>query len=500
MVEVNILIDSIELVISWPIMGWIILGLLIGIILGSLPGIGPALGMAIFLPLSLAFEPVIAIFFLIAIYNGAMYGGSIAAIIVNAPGTPSNAATTFDGYPMSRSGQSVTALSISAVSSSIGGILTCILVLPLTPYITEMVLMFGSPEYFLVAILGLVLITIVARGSMMKGLVMGFFGLLLSSIGQTVVTVQPRYTFGVFALYDGVNFIIVLIGVFAISEAIKLSGEGGSISKGSIELSGSVIGGIREVLSNYTTVVKSTLIGLGIGSIPGAGATISNFVAYGEAVRTGENPESFGEGNPQGVIATEASNNATVTGSLIPTLAFGIPGSGTTAIFLGALLSHGFRPGPNLFTENLIIVYGLFISLMMGGFVILIIGTTLVIRAGYITEVDTKYIIPVIIVLSFIGIFSLQSQWIDILLLSMFGVMGYIMDKYDYSVIALVLGVILGPIAEENLHRTMQLAGGSWTYLASRPLSLVLIMVILLILFSPVISRLKNIYVPNMGG
>lgn len=488
MIEVAPLARAFDIVTSWPTFGWIMFGLVFGTVIGMIPGLGPNLGMAVVLPLTVQIEGIAAILLLVSIYSGAMYGGSVAAILINAPGTAAAAATTFDGYPMSRKGRARDALSISAISSAFGGAFTIVILIFLSPVLVFIVLLFGSPEYFLIAVLGLALITIVSEGSMVKGLTAGSFGLLLTSIGLPVMTAEPRYTFGYFTLYNGISFVVALIGVFAIGEMVKLANEQGVIAQSDVEVEGSLRSGAKEVLKNPVTTVKSALIGGLIGAIPGAGASISNFISYGEAMRASDAEDGFGEGNPKGVIASEAANNGTVSGSLIPTLSFGIPGSGSMAVLLGGLLMHGIRPGPDLFTTNLYVTQSIFLALLVGNLVILVAGLLLFTRAGIITRIDTTYIIPIVICFAVLGSYGLRNNWFDVISVFAFGVLGYYMSKHDYSIIALVLGIVLGTIVEENLYRSMQLSGEVPVFL-TRPLSMLLIVAILVILLGPVIKN-----------
>lgn len=486
-------IQAAELVLTWEVLLWLVLGILVGIIFGALPGIGPAIGIAVSLPLTLPLPREPALILLLGIYSGGMYGGSIAAILINTPGTPAAAATTFDGYPMSRKGKAVEALSTAASASAFGGFLTTVILLLITPLLITLVLAFGTPEYFLLALFGLALITVISRGSIVKGIIAGSFGLLLSTIGTSSLRAQPRYTLGSPLLYDGVSFVVVLIGVFAISEIIKLAEEEGTIVREDFDLeSGNRFIGITETLSNKFMFIKSAVLGMGIGSIPGAGATISTFIAYSEALRTSEQSESFGEGITEGVIASEAANNGTVAGSIVPTVAFGIPGSATTAVFLGGLLMHGVRPGPELFTTQIHLVYSLFLSLFLGNIVILLFGLLFVTKLEYITRLDVKYIIPSITVLATLGSFALRQNWLDVFVLYAFGVIGYYMQRYNYSVIALVLGVVLGSLAEENLYRSLQISGGSVDIFFTKPLSLLILLATVAVIILPLVQQVRN--------
>ncbi|XVH33506.1 tripartite tricarboxylate transporter permease (plasmid) [Haloferacaceae archaeon DSL9] len=494
--SLSVFLDGIATVFSWPTMGWMIVGVVLGILIGAVPGIGPNLGMAVALPLTLPLGGTNAIILLVGIYSGSMYGGSIAAILVNVPGTAAAAATTFDGYPLSRQGRASVALSASAVSSALAGFMTVLVLILISPLIVTIVLGIGTPEYFLVAVLGLSMITIVTRGSMVKGLIAGAFGLLLTTIGIAPMSSELRFTFGSLALYDGLSFVAAILGLFAIAEMLKLAGESGGIAKEDIDTSGSVWTGVREALSRPVTLVKSAFIGMLIGSLPGSGAAVSNFVAYGEAMRSTAS-EKFGRGEISGVIAAEASNNGTVGGSLIPALSFGIPGSGATAVLLGGLLMHGLQPGPDLFRAELQLTYSVFIALFIGNAIILILGLALITRTEYLTRINTEYLIPVIVVLAVAGSFTLRSNWIDVATILLLGAIGYYMFQHDYSVIAFILGMVLGPIAEENFIRSLQLREGSWMIFVESWPSRALVLLIAVILVGPFV---RNWYARRTTG
>lgn len=482
------IIQAIELVVSWPTIGFLLLGLFTGIIFGATPGMGSSLGMAIVLPLTVVLQPHEGIILLVSMYSGAMYGGSIASILLNVPGTASAAATTFDGYPLSRQGKAKDALAISATSSSLGGFITVILLFLISPLLVRFVLLFGSPEYFLIALLGLAMITIISRGSIVKGLIAGTLGLQLTTIGISPIQPIPRYTFGLLDLYNGISFVVALVGLFAITEMLVLVAEKGGVSQADVRVEGNIFNGIKSSIMNFSTLIKSAFIGMGIGSIPGAGATVSTFIAYTEAVRSSSDPKSFGKGNEKGVISTEAANNATVGGSLIPTLTFGVPGSPSSAVLLGGIIMHGLIPGPTLFTEDVVITYSMFMALFVGNIIIFIVGILAITRLSYITKIDTDFIIPLILVLSAFGALSVRNNLIDLPMIALFGFMGYYMRKHNYSLIAFVLGIVLGPIAEQNLLRALQLSGGSPIIFINRPISLIIVIILFLILFGPFIS------------
>lgn len=485
--QVGRFIEGLELAVSWPVIGWMVVGLLLGIVLGALPGIGSPVGMAIVLPLTLPLDATSAIILLASIYSGAMFGGSISAILINAPGTESAAATTLDGYPMAKDGLAKNALAIATTASALNGFLAAIVLVLISPILIGVVLAFGSPEYFLLAILGISLITIVTQGSIIKGLVAGALGFMISTIGTGILSPTPRFTFGQFGLYDGISFVAALIGMFAFAEMMKLAAQD-MIAESDVEMTGSIKDGVMTVFKYPKTTLKAGVIGMLIGMIPGSGATTSTFVAYAEEARSSAADGFFGEGDPRGVIAPEGANNPTVSGSLVPTLSFGIPGSGSTAVLLGGLLMHGLQPGPSLFGDQLQITYALFISLFLGNIVIILVGLSVIPYTSRITELDTDLIIPVVVVLSFIGAYTLNQNWYDVGAVLVLGVLGFYMVRYNYSVIAFVLGIVLGPIAEENFFRSLQISGGSYSIFfdpINRPLTFALTLATLAILVGP---------------
>ncbi len=485
---IGALLEALTILFSWPVFGWLVFAIVVGLILGAIPGIGPTLAMALILPFTIFLSGIEAFVILIGIFHGAVYGGSLSAILINVPGTAASAASTFDGYSMTRKGLAKNALAISATASAIGGILTVIVLLAISPVITEMLLRFGSPENFLMAILGITMISVITRGAILKGYIAGFFGLLLTTIGMAPNLPEQRHTYGYLELFDGLDFIAILIGVFAISEILILSKKSGSISDSAIGVTGSVRDGISSVIKRPFLNVKSAMIGLVIGAIPGAGASISNFFAYSEAMRKSKTPDEFGGGSKEGLVAAEGANSGTIAGSIVPTIAFGIPGSTSTAVLLGGLILHGLRPGPSLFSSDLHITYTMFLTVFIGSLLIFILGVTVVIRGAYITQVDSAKLIPLIVVLSVLGGYAIRLNIVDVLTVVLIGFVGYFMVKYNYSVIAFTLGAVLGRIAEVNLYRSLTLPDGAWAFV-TRPISLLLLICIVVMLMTPLLQK-----------
>lgn len=488
--------DAALTLLSWPMIAFLFAGFFIGMGFGATPGVGGSLGAALVLPLTLPFEGEQALVLLVAIYAGAMYGGAISAIVLNVPGTGAAVASTFEGYPMARKGQAFYALAISAVSSSLGGLVGASILIALSTFLVSVVLLFGAPEYALVAILGLSLIPSISRHSPLKALFAGALGLLVATVGLAPMAPVYRYTFGWIPASDGFSYIAVLLGLFAISEMIKLGKEGGSIAQRDIEddtgYLRATVDGTKYVFGHPYVVIKSAIIGMIVGAIPGAGASVSNIVAYAEQVR--QNPDApWRTGHEPGLIASEAANNGTVGGSLLPVLSFGIPGSGTSAIILGGMVMHGLMPSPDMFAEELGLSILLFMTIIFSSIIIFVFGIWVITRVDVLTRIDTNIIIPMVIILSVMGGYTLNLNYFDVMTVIAVGLLGYFLRQYGFSIIGFLMGVILGPIVEENLYRSLQISNGSYWVFARRTLTIVLLVMTILLLLLPVLSQLGTV-------
>ena len=487
-------VEALSMIFTLQVIAALIAGLLIGVVLGSLPGIGGILGMAIILPFTVEMDGLSAIIGLIAIYLGAMYGGAVSAILFNIPGTNAAVATTLDGYPLSKKGHAEEALTISALSSAIGGILAGIALLLTFPYLSPLLDLFGTPQKFLVAFLGIAILPLIARGSQFKSIFAASFGLLITTIGLAPMNLQMRYSFGSTFLESGIDFIAIIIGLFAVTEMALLAGKDRSNISGenkesfSIEWNEAKKGG-EYISNNIFPIIKSSFIGTTVGMIPGAGAAISTFVSYSEAVRSSNKPESFGEGNRLGLLSAEGANNATAIGSLIPVLAFGIPGSSASAVILGGMILHGVVPGPVLFSSEAAFLQSLFLATILLSLFVAVTGIFGVRYLSYVTKIDKQIIIPVVIIFSITGATTLNLNPVDILTAAIFGIIGYLFKKYNYPVISLLLGAILGGIMETTLFRSLQL--GTPAEVFGDPVSLVLIIFIITLLLLPHIKAPK---------
>jgi putative tricarboxylic transport membrane protein len=460
------------------------LGVVVGIVFGAIPGFSATMTIILFTPVTIPFDPAPALIFLVSAYGGAVYGGSIPAILINTPGAPGSVVTCWDGYEFTKRGQAVYALAVSAIVSGLAGIVAAIFLLLVGPSMASFALEFGPPQMFLLAVFALTIIPAAKGSSLQKALLAGAFGLLVATVGSDPQLAQPRATFGFTILRDGVDFIVVLIGLFVLSEMFQLALRG-TVTEGDIDIQGGVdqiISAYRAVTSRPIEFARGTLIGTFVGSLPGAGADVANFVSYNEAQRWASDGlrNKFGTGIIEGVIAADSSNNATQGGALIPTLTLGIPGSGSTAALLGAIAIHGLQPGPGLFNRSGAIVYAMILSLFVGNVLILVYGIPGSRYVGKLAYTPPKYIIPAVVVLAVVGGFAVRNSLFDLWFVLLFGLLGVLFVKYDYPLVSPVLGVILGGIAESGFVTGWLLHKGNvMSFLFSSHLSLLLLGLIL---------------------
>lgn len=481
----SVLLEAIGILLQPQNLMYAVVGFLVGTLGGIIPGVGGALTLSLLIPFTLAMGPESAVILLAGAYTGTMYGGGIPAILLNTPGNSSSAAVTFDGYEMAKQGRAVTAISASATASSIGSFLGGVFLIAISPVLVSFVLLFGSPEFFMLALVGLATVVIASSGSVIKGLIAGAFGALLTTVGSNVMSAETRYAFGFPELYEGVNLVAAFIGVFAVGEMLRLAGQSGSIAE-RLEIRGSRLEGIRETFRHWFISLKATVIGVFIGTLPGEGGTVANFLSYVEAKRSSNDPDSFGKGNVAGVIAPESSNNATISGALVPTLSFGIPGSSSTAILLGGLLLQGLRPGPEMFEENIVVTYTLFGSVLVGAVITFVLGVGLATWFGRVPTVPNGILIPCVIAIALVGTYTAEFNYFFVWQVLAFGFIGYVLVRFGFPIIAFILGIILGPLAEENFYRTFQITGGDVsTVFFTRPLSLAMIFLVLFLLLWP---------------
>ncbi|WP_425023839.1 tripartite tricarboxylate transporter permease [Planococcus ruber] len=486
--SLDLLLEGLTGVFQLNVLLILLMGIIAGITIGSLPGLTATMGVALILPVTFGMEPVTGILLLIGVYFGAVYGGSITAILINTPGTPSSAATAIDGYAMSKKGLAHKALTVSTVSSAIGGILSVIVLIFIAPQLATFALKFSAPETFALAVFGISIISSIAGKSMVKGLIAGFIGLLIATIGIDPIGGFPRFTFDNVNLSSGINLIPVMIGLFAASEAFRAMGSIFSTRKLTIVVEKVKLKWI-EFKILIGTILRSGAIGTFIGMIPGAGGDIAAFVAYNEAKRFSKNKDGFGKGEMKGVAAPEAANNGVTGGAMIPLLTLGIPGDAVTAVLLGALMVQGIQPGPMLFENNGPIVYTLFVGMLVANLMILIVGLFGIRLFTKILLVPTTVLTPIILVLCVVGAYSLGNNYFDVLVMLISGIAGYFLMRYGFPASPIILGIILGPLMESNFRRALVMSQGSFDIFITRPITVVLLILAVITLFSPLLTR-----------
>jgi putative tricarboxylic transport membrane protein len=467
------------------------LGMVIGLLFGAIPGLGGSTALALLMPLTYGLEPITALALSGGVMGAVPMGGSITAILLNTPGTAPNAATCLDGYPLAQQGKAGLAIGAAASANAIGGIIGTLSVLAVLPIAKSLVLLFGPPEFFLLAMFGLVTTAMAARGKLLRGLITGGLGLMISFIGYNEVMGGERFTFGIDYLWDGVHLVPALIGLFAVAEMINLSVRGGTVSKDAAAVKiTSMVGGLLETFRHWRTVLRGSLIGTVVGAIPGVGGVVASFLSYSMTVQASKNPESFGKGNIQGVIAPEAAINAKDGSALIPTLAFGIPGGAEMAVFLGILVLHGLQPGPMMLTQNQTEIYGLVWALTLSCLLASFIGLLFVRPLAMVTLVDSRILVPLVLCIAMVGSYAIDANIGNVILTGVFGVLGYLMIRYDYPRLTVVIALVLGGTAERNFHQSLMISDGHYSVFFTRTISLALVVLIVAWLTWPLVSAL----------
>ncbi|MGB4586849.1 MAG: tripartite tricarboxylate transporter permease [Rectinemataceae bacterium] len=454
---------------------FLIIGVAGGIIVGAIPGLSGSTGIILMLPFLIYIDPSAALIMMSGLFCGSMFGGSIAAVLISTPGTPSAAATVLDGYPLTKKGQAGKALGVALVASTTGGIISTLCLIFLAPELAKIALKFGPSEYFALMIFGLTIMASVSSASLTKGLLSGFFGLLLSMVGLNPTLGTERFTFGIIRLLTGFSMMPVLIGLFAISEVllqVELFNDGKIPRVSKKHKIGEIMPRGKELKGLWKVILGSSLLGTIIGIIPATGGSIASFMAYNETRRFSKDPDSFGKGNLAGIAAPEAANNATTGGAMIPLITMGIPGDVVTSVMLGALMIIGVQPGPLLFTQSPQIVNNLFVGFLIAQFLMLGLGYLGIRASNLILKVPLGILYPIILCLCLLGAYSLGNSAYDVMLALIFGVVGYFMKKYGFSAPSVILGLILGPIAEQELGRALIISHGDWTVLFTSPLSI----------------------------
>ena len=455
------------------------LGVFAGLIVGVIPGLGGTTALAILMPLTFGMEPIDAFAMAGGIMGSVGAGGAITAILINAPGTAPNAATCLDGYPMARQGRAAEALGATSTASPLGGLFGMVTLLMVLPFAKELVLMFRPPEFFLLAVFGLITIGLSDTTNMVRGLITSFAGLMLAFVGYDSVSGGDRFTFGSDYLWDGIPLVPSLIGLFALTEMIRLSISGNSVAADtdSVHLDG-VMRGVWATFRHWKVVLRGSIIGTIIGAVPGAGGTIATFISYSSTKNADPHPETFGTGRIEGVIAPEAANNAKDSGALLPTLAFGIPGSSEMAVFLGILVLHGMQPGPTMLLEHEREIYGLIIALTLSAISSSVLALLLIRWLALITLVKGQILAPIVIITSLVGAYAIDSRPGDVMVTALMGVVGYLMVRFHYPRLPLVIALVLGETAERGYMQSMMIGHGNWKIFVSSPVSIIMVLLI----------------------
>jgi putative tricarboxylic transport membrane protein len=493
MFDVETMLATLKIMLS----GWGLLillsGTIVGMIFGAVPGLSGITALLVLIPVTFGMAPIDAMLLLAAAYGAGTYGGAVPAILINTPGEPPNAATILDGYPMTRQGKSGMALGAAATASTLGGFIGLIVYFCLLPLLSKMVMFFSYPEFFMMALFGLSIIAVLGEGSLLKGLAAGAFGILLSCVGYDPMTSELRYTFGIRFLWDGIQVVPALFGLMAIGEVMDLLIKKQTIARydPSASSRSGVWTGVMATLKNPFVLIRCSALGTLMGAIPGVGGTVAGFISYMHAKQTCKNNENFGKGDVRGVIASEAANDAKEGGSLIPTLTFGIPGSPGMAVFLGALILHGIDTGQDIYIIHLDIVYMILLSLVGCHILAAMIGLTLADKMAMLTRLRPALFAPILLVVCLVGSFALRNNVGDVLVTCLFGFLGYEMRKFGFSRIALVLGLLLGKMAETSFRQTLLMEGGFFAFF-TRPISLGLLILIIASVVAPQIKTYRR--------
>lgn len=464
----------------------ILLGVVIGIAVGAMPGLSPSMGVALLVPFTYGMSPTLALVLLVAIYIGASYGGSITAITINAPGTASSVVTAFDGFPLTQKGQPGVALGVSIVSSTVAGMIGTIILIAFSVPLAAIAVRFHPAEYFALAMFGLATVASMAGENWSKAFIAALIGLLINTVGTDPISGVTRFSFGITPLSDGFALIPALIGLFALSEVFTAISNRSFTSK-SLDRLGQTWPKIKDYWALRWKMLSSSILGTVIGIFPGAGATIASFIAYDVAKRCSKHPEEFGKGSVEGVSAAESANSSSVGGALVPLLTLGIPGSATTAVLVGAMMIHKLTPGPQLFLSRPDVIYGIFASLFLANLILLIVGllgSRLWIK---VTAVPKQLLYSLILVMAVMGSYAVRNSLFDVACCLGFGVLGWVLKRYQYPVAPIILGMVLGGIAETNFRRAVMMDG--FTVFASRPLAAIMLLLAVLSFALPFVMR-----------
>jgi putative tricarboxylic transport membrane protein len=503
MVPWDDILAGLDLLLRSEALIYLVAGLVGGFVVGVLPGFSGANAAALVLPFSIGLPTEVALILMAAIYAGASFAGSVPAILMNVPGTAGAAATAIDGYPLAKQGKAELAIGLARMSSALGGVLAMTVVVLVIGPLSDIALGFGARELFVVALFGLTIIASVIGDSFRKGMVSALLGLLIAAMSASPQTAQPRFTLGYLELYESVPFVPAIIGLFAITQMLLLAPRKHLLDPGVLEelhqrgtgmrqQFQSLWEGIRTTLSHPLVILRSSAIGTALGCIPGVGTAVANFISYGETKRRSKDPARFGKGAPQGIIASEACDNAVTGGTMVPTLTLGIPGSATAAVMLASLYLHGVQPGPRVMQTHAAEAYAVLLGLFLASLLVLPVGILLATPLTQIIRFRPAVLVPVVLMLCLVGAFAVRNSLFDAGLALVFGLLGYCMRIRGYPVVPLVLALILGPIAENNFMRALRLSNNDPLYFFESPTAIVMWSLLLITVASQVIRLVRQ--------
>lgn len=484
------ILAGIEIAFSFEGILFVLIGVVLGTVIGMLPGLGPITAIGVMIPISYGMDPNLALVMMAGIYYGAMFGGSTASILLNTPGVAGAVAATFDGYPMALQGKAGKALAISAICSFVGGTVGVVLLMLFAPIMAKVAIAFGPTEYFALMLFALTAITSLSEGSVVKALISGTLGFMVAMIGIDTQTGTARFTFGITSLLSGIDFLIIALGLYAIAEAFQLIIMKVDSKNNPIKNIGTIWLTKKEIKEMVGPTVRQSFLGFIIGVLPGAGATIASFIAYITEKKLAKNPEEFGKGSIKGLAAPETANNAATTGAFVPLLSLGIPGSGTTAVLLGALLVMGIQPGPLLVNDNPALFWGVIMSMYIGNIFLLVINLPLIPYFVKILAIPRPMLTSLVVVFSLVGVYGISFNTFDLLLLLIFGIVGYLLRIFKFPAAPFILAFILGDMIELTLRQSITISNGNLSIFLDRPISLVFLCMGFISLLLPAMIRL----------
>ena len=487
----ELILSGLDVLARWDVVLALLVGSVGGVIIGAIPGVGPAVAIAILLPATFSLDPIVGLTVLLGIYGSSMYGGAIPAILINTPGTAVNALTTYDGHPMTKRGEAKRALSLAFAASLFGGVFSVVCLILLAPVLARVAPMFGSREIFLAALLGIILVVIAHRGQTLAAGMLAGFGIFLGTVGLEPISYSRRFTFDQTWLASGFDLIVVVLGLFALSQAFVLLVEPDSRPKAA-RVSGGLLRGFREALGHKRVATVGATSGVAMGMIPGVGEFTAQFLSYTHAQKTSKTPDAFGKGSPEGLVASESANNAVPAAAMIPLLALGIPGEALTAMMLSVFYVHNVVPGPQLFQERMDFVVALYLALLVLN--ILVVAFLLVATNGIlrIIQIPTRFLGATILCLSFVGVYSLRNNLTDCAVAAAFGVIGFILKRLHLPIVPIILGMVLGAIMETRLRTAMMRVREPLDFI-DRPIAMGIFLIIIAVVSLHVLTSMMSL-------